>query len=466
MIRIRMFLFLLVLTNLGLGATAVRAAAPEALKTDEFGTAYLFRPEGTPTSFVYLVSDAHGWGPGWDAAGAALAAEGAAVLGIDWPSFQAALDRRDDTCIYPVSELENVARRLQRDLNVSQYLLPVLAGSGEGGSFVYLALEQAASVMFQGGVTIDATPALATKAPFCDLRPAPVEGQGGFRYAPQALKGWWRAASHDPNAPDLALMLAAAGADGEKVALPAGADAPSGLVALLAPKLAAPAAAAAAPATSGSISALGLESLVEVPAKGGGKPPYLAIVYSGDGGWRDLDRTIAGILADRGIPAIGVDCLQYFWHERTPEQVAGDLAGMIRRYREKWDADKVLLIGYSFGAGVLPFAYDRLPEAEKSAVVQISLLAPELRADFEVHMAGWFGAAPAETSPPLAPEMAKLDPKLVQCFYGEEEAKDSFCATPDAAKFEVIRTKGGHHFDGDYTALANRILEGAKKRGG
>jgi type IV secretory pathway VirJ component len=29
---------------------------------------------------------------------------------------------------------------------------------------------------------------------------------------------------------------------------------------------------------------------------------------------------------------------------------------------------------------------------------------------------------------------------------------------------EVVRTEGGHHFDGDYDALAQRILEGARRR--
>jgi type IV secretory pathway VirJ component len=35
---------------------------------------------------------------------------------------------------------------------------------------------------------------------------------------------------------------------------------------------------------------------------------------------------------------------------------------------------------------------------------------------------------------------------------------------PDGTEVEVVRTEGGHHFDGDYEALAAKILAGAKQR--
>jgi type IV secretory pathway VirJ component len=51
----------------------------------------------------------------------------------------------------------------------------------------------------------------------------------------------------------------------------------------------------------------------------------------------------------------------------------------------------------------------------------------------------------------------------VQCVYGEEE-EDSLCRAPLFRGTELIETKGGHHFDGDYRALAQRILDGYEKR--
>jgi type IV secretory pathway VirJ component len=96
------------------------------------------------------------------------------------------------------------------------------------------------------------------------------------------------------------------------------------------------------------------------------------------------------------------------------------------------------------------------------AVQQISLLGLESRAPFEIAVTGWLGGVP-EDALPVLPELTKLDLSLVQCFYGAEE-EQTLCPGPDLAHAEVIKTAGGHHFDGDYGALAERILAGARRR--
>ena len=56
--------------------------------------------------------------------------------------------------------------------------------------------------------------------------------------------------------------------------------------------------------------------LIELPAEPRG--PLLAIVLSGDGGWRDLDKTIAETLQSDGVSVVGWDCLSYFWSRKSP----------------------------------------------------------------------------------------------------------------------------------------------------
>ena len=122
----------------------------------------------------------------------------------------------------------------------------------------------------------------------------------------------------------------------------------------------------------------------------------------------------------------------------------------------------MILVGYSFGADALPAIYNRLPEAERARVVQLSLLGLAATASFEFHVAGWLGA-PGGGELPVPPELARIDPRLVQCFFGADE-KDSLCPTPALDGAERIGTSGGHHFDGDYAALAAKILAGAERR--
>jgi type IV secretory pathway VirJ component len=186
-----------------------------------------------------------------------------------------------------------------------------------------------------------------------------------------------------------------------------------------------------------------------------------AVIYSGDGGWRDLDKEIGEYFAAHGTPTVGVDSLRYFWRAKDPSEVAADLARIVRHYQEAWNAREVLLVGYSFGAGILPFAMNRLPPDERAAVVQISLLGLEPRAPFEIAVTGWLGGLSSD-APAVLPELAKLDLTRVQCFYGEEE-EQTLCPNAGLAAAEIVRTTGGHHFDGDYAALAQRILDGAER---
>src|SRR6185369_4142810 len=93
--------------------------------------------------------------------------------------------------------------------------------------------------------------------------------------------------------------------------------------------------------------------------------------------------------------------------------------------------------------------------------VQVSLLGIEPRALFEFKVTGWLRAAPADAAPVL-PEVARFPPDLLQCVYGTDEP-ETLCRDPALSAAELIHTKGGHHFDGNYQALARAILAGARR---
>jgi len=212
------------------------------------------------------------------------------------------------------------------------------------------------------------------------------------------------------------------------------------------------------------------ESLVELPAAPGAKPlegrgDVVAIFYSGDGGWRDIDKTISQKLCSDGVSVIGWDSLHYFWSRKSPERIADDLSLVIDTYASRWGASKVALIGYSFGAGILPFAYDRLTDEAKQRVIQISLLGFAPTTDFEISIAGWLGEPASKDAAPTIPALASIDPRMIQCFYGEDET-DSVCPQLGGNEAEIIRIGSGHHFGGDYDALAQGILVGLRRRAG
>ncbi|PWB32014.1 virulence factor family protein [Pseudomonas sp. SDI] len=201
--------------------------------------------------------------------------------------------------------------------------------------------------------------------------------------------------------------------------------------------------------------------VVEVPA--GQTTDTVTLFLSGDGGWRDLDRDVAGEMAKLGYPVVGIDTLRYYWQHKTPEQSAVDLSELMQHYRQKWGTKRFVLTGYSFGADVLPAIYNRLPDADQKRIDAVILLAFARSGSFEIEVEGWLGNAGKEA--PTGPEMARMPAAKVVCIYGEEETDESGC-TDHTAVGERLKLPGGHHFDENYPALAKRLINEIENRQG
>lgn len=200
--------------------------------------------------------------------------------------------------------------------------------------------------------------------------------------------------------------------------------------------------------------------LIEVPAGPAGD--RFAIMVTGDGGWRRIDRKITDRLHDAGIPMVGFLASDYFRARRTPDQAACALERVMRTYRVRWHRDKVILVGYSRGADVLPFMVSRLPDDLRGAVSVIALLGLERQIDFKYNppwsIAGWFRREPQF---PVRPEVEKLRGDNVVCVFGAKET-DSLCRQLDPRAFTIVGAPGGHHFAGKYHDVADAILAKAR----
>lgn len=201
--------------------------------------------------------------------------------------------------------------------------------------------------------------------------------------------------------------------------------------------------------------------VIEVPA--GQTIDTVTLFLSGDGGWRDLDRDVAGEMAKLGYPVVGIDTLRYYWQHKSPEQSANDLAELMQHYRQKWGTKRFVLTGFSFGADVLPAIYNNLPADEKKRVDAVILLAFARSGSFEIEVEGWLGKEGKEA--PTGPEEAKLPADKVLCIYGIEEKDETGCTEPGAVG-EMVQLPGGHHFDENYPALAKRLIDAIEKRQG
>jgi type IV secretory pathway VirJ component len=202
---------------------------------------------------------------------------------------------------------------------------------------------------------------------------------------------------------------------------------------------------------------LDIPGLVEVPSSGTGRNA-MAVFYTGDGGWRATDRRIAQVLKENGIPVVGINTMRYFWSRHTPEQAALDLARVLEHYQSMWKKDKIIVIGYSYGADVLPFLLNRIPAALVKRIELFALLAPTQRVDFQFHFKQWFSADQPETAKPVLPELESLRNLKIMLFCGDQD-RESLCRKLPQGKYETVTLHASHRFDKYYQQIARDILK-------
>jgi type IV secretory pathway VirJ component len=195
--------------------------------------------------------------------------------------------------------------------------------------------------------------------------------------------------------------------------------------------------------------------LIEVPATKTTSDTMVVFV-SGDGGWAKIDKSISRILADNGMPVVGLNALQYFWTKRTPDSAARDLQSIVDSYLAKWKKERVLYVGYSRGADVLPAMINRLPPALRSRTRLVAMLGPSTKVEFEFHLSDWMHSSSAGYA--VKPEVEKLQGQRILCLSGEDD-KDSLCRELSETHIDIVTLRGAHHFDGGYDKLARIILD-------
>lgn len=387
-----------------------------------------------------------------------LLAEGVAVIEIPLDDYGRHLDREgSDDCHYVLGDVEDLSHKLERTLAFPLYRRPVIVGVGAGGAFAYGALAQSPENTVAGAVVLGFDGATGTLRPFCPETKSVARADGRFDIAPgfvpsedeperTALVAPFTALATEPN-PALAAI-----ADGAHAAPPRIVNGDGVREAAIAALDIASAAATA----DGTVPIEVIEPACHTDT--------MAVILSGDGGWRDLDKTIGERMAARGIGVVGVDSLAYFWSRKDPPEIGRDIAGLVTRFQSTWKARHVLLVGYSFGADVLPASWPHMPEAVRASVGLIALLGFSPRADYEISIGAYLGTGSGDADTVAAAAGLPLD--RVVCVEGEEEGADSACSAPVFDAAERITTSGGHHFDGDYAALADRLIAAFGKRSG
>ncbi len=454
-------------------APAPALAGEQKLNYGPFKNVTVYRPHGAVRSVAVFVSGDGGWNLGVVDMARHLLDMDALVVGIDIRGYLKVLNAPASSCHSFATDFEGLSHEVERRFKLPEYLPPILIGYSSGATLVYATMVESPKGTFDGAMSLGFCPDLAMTQKICKgsgLAYAIDYGKSTDPRVPQGVL--FKEAEHnvtpwvafqgeldqvcDPPATRafvertgkgelVWLPKVGHGFSVERNWLPQFKEAYRKLTERAIP----------APVTLPEVRDL---PLVEVPAASAAvaDPEVFAVLLTGDGGWAGLDQDVAAALAARGVPVVGLNTLKYFWSARTPEAAAADLERIIRRYGAAWKRPQVLLVGYSFGADVLPFLYTRLSPELRAEVRTVSLLGLSDSASFEFHVSDWIPGS-GDDGRPTKPEIKRMTGATVLCLYGKDEA-DSPCPTLDSPTVKSVALSGGHHFDGDYGALAQAIL--------
>lgn len=435
-----------------------------SIRFSRFGTVAVYRPATAPVRTALFFSGDGGWTQGVVDMARMLMQSGTLVLGVDTPAYFKAVDASGDRCTYLAADLESLSQYAQKSLGMAQYQVPFLVGYSSGAGAAYATLAQAPDNTFRGAIGLGFDPVLPTHTALCDRNGLATtlapKGAGRSVRPVSHLPGRWIVLHGVQDAVwpvDSVSAFTSAVSGAEFVRL---AHVGHGFseTANWAPQFEHAVATLTDSTVSGPMPAEAVKDLpvVDLPLPPSPKD-YFAVVLSGDGGWASIDKQIGQELVAAGVPTVGFNSLQYFWQKRTPEQSAADLERIIRHYQQEWHLTKVILVGYSRGADVLPLMLTRLPASVLDQVGLIAFLGLEHRTDLEFRVAAWLGSQKNATYD-LAPEIAKLAGRRMLCVYGAKEG-DTLCPDLPKGLAETVELKGGHHFDGDFAGLARLVMD-------
>jgi type IV secretory pathway VirJ component len=446
------------------------------LPAGRFGTVTVYIPEGTPKSVAIFLSGDGGWNLGVIGMAKSLVDMGAVVIGVDIRQYLGALgkaaQRPNAPCQLIAGDFENLSHQIQKEIGMFVYHVPVLVGYSSGATVVYAALVQSPPGTFAGALSLGFCPdqdfSGAALCPGAGLHYTQGKKTDLIFEPAKTLKQPWVAfqgqkdevcgpapvdvfAAQTNGAQVVKLPLVGHGFSVERNWMPQFREAYASIT-------------AHTETPPGRPQEIGDLPVNEVPAESNANSSdEMAVLLTGDGGWAGLDQELAAQLAASGVPTVGLNSLKYFWTERTPAETAQDVARVMSHYLAAWNKQRVLLVGYSFGADVLPFVVNRLPPELRARVATVSLLGVDSNASFEIRIADWVGSD--DGGPPTKPEVAAIGGVPVLCVYGEGES-DSICPglpkSPEHTKITLAEVGKGHHFSGEYSTLAERILAFAR----
>lgn len=180
---------------------------------------------------------------------------------------------------------------------------------------------------------------------------------------------------------------------------------------------------------------------------------YYVILLTGNGGWRKLVQSITLYLNQKDVSVVAINTKKYLLSRKSPGQICCDLETLIDRYNSKWKGKKVVMMGYSMGAEVLPFAVNCMNNQYKQKINDLILIAPGLSATFKVKLRDYYWEV--NEGEDIYSELKRMN--KVKTYVICDDTKFSICHKNLDGVVDYDFLSGGHHFGRDFNTLSELV---------
>jgi type IV secretory pathway VirJ component len=452
--------------HISLSATV---SSKDSVNVSPFGKVFIYRHSATPANVIIMISGDAGWKYGVVDFAETFSESNSLVIGVDILRYFKDLRQRTGDCYNVASDFVNLAAVIEKRYNFSDYRSPVIMGYSSGATLVYGILAQARPGTFIGGISLGFCPDIDLPKKLCQtnglVEKADPTGNSYFLEPDASLGNSWiilqGKLDRICNYSEVADFVKKT-SDAELISIPDEGhgfskwsnfmpqwkDAYTRLIGKY----------DSSQTTTYSKNDLKGLPLEITHSKIRKIESPVALIISGDGGWYSFEQLIADKLAEHGIPTIGLDSRKYFWNRRTPEETAADIAKALSYYCKLWGKERLLLIGYSLGAEIVPFIVNRLPRDMKEKINLSVLLSPETNTDFEIHISNMLGLGNNKNTYLVMDEILKMKDYPTLCIFGKDEKskipellKDTF------VKISII--PGDHHYKFNVPLIVQTMID-------
>lgn len=454
---------------------SAKAIVSDSLQYGVFGKLKIYQSVTVPKELVLFISGDGGWNQGVIDMADNFVAMDAMVVGVDIRTYLKNLKKSKSPCYYPAADFENLSKFIQKQYHYKNYVSPVLAGYSSGATLVYGILAQSPANTFSGAIALGFCPDLQIDKQLCagsGLKSHSLgKGKGFYLEATNNLKEPFIALQgmqdqvcdfkttasflkQIPNAKLIALQKVGHGYSIQKNWVPELKEAFAEIVS----KKQAEVKSSHEEINESQLKELPIHA---IPSTVNPEKPMVFLI-TGDGGYTSFDQAFCKELADSGTPVVALDALKYFWNEKTPASTTADVEKLISFYKSKWQRDKVILIGYSFGADAFPFIYNNLTKTTRESIQLLAMLSPATEADFEIHITDMLSLPRGKRQYDVSAEVNKIKNLKIVCLYGSEEEPEikSEINNPEVS---FITIPGGHHYNNAYREIVNLIMQRSER---